>query len=84
LLALYRECAPRPITDLTAGIGAPIVAGEIEFRCTNDQLFAGIIEVIYAMRNVLLHGELQPDVQAFEAYEPAYRILMRFLDCMRG
>jgi hypothetical protein len=32
------------------------------------------------MRNALLHGELQPHGQAFEAYEPAYRIVMRFLD----
>jgi hypothetical protein len=51
---------------------------------TNDQLFAALIEVIYALRNALLHGELQPHGQAFTAYEHAYRIVMRFLGCLQG
>lgn len=37
-----------------------------------------------ALRNTLLHGELQPHEQAFAAYEPAYRIVMRFLNCVRN
>jgi len=61
-----------------------IIAGDIEFRCTDGQMFTAIIEIIYAMRNVLLHGELQPHEQAFAAYEPAYRILMRFLAVLRN
>jgi hypothetical protein len=31
------------------------------------------------MRNALLHGELQPEEAAFRAYEPTYRIIMKFL-----
>lgn len=84
LLGLYNECNPRPFTDLLGGSNPPIIAGDIEFRCTDEQLFSGIIEIIYSMRNALLHGELQPHEQAFEAYEPAYRIVMRFLDSMRS
>jgi hypothetical protein len=84
LLGLYNECNPRPFTDLLAGSNSPIVAGDIEFRCNDDQLFAGLMEIIYALRNALLHGELQPHDQAFEAYEQAYRIVMRFLQCLRG
>jgi hypothetical protein len=59
--------------------GDRTLAGEIEFHCSDDQLFAGLIKVIYAMRDALLHGQLQPHEQAFAAYEPAYRILMRFV-----
>jgi hypothetical protein len=45
-------------------------------------MFAALIEVIYAMRNALLHGESQPHRQAFATYEPAYRIVMWFLGCL--
>lgn len=84
LLDLYRRCNPRPFTDLFAGNGGGIIASDVEFKCTDQQLFEALIEVIYAMRNALLHGELQPHEQAFAAYEPAYRIVMRFLDCVRN
>jgi hypothetical protein len=84
LLGLYNECNPRPITDLLGGDGDPIVAGDVEFRCSDDHLFAGLIEIVYSLRNALLHGELQPHDQAFEAYEQAYRIVMRFLQCLRN
>lgn len=83
LLDLYKRCNPRPFTDLFAGSGEGILAGDIEFKCSDQQLFEGLVEVIYSMRNALLHGELQPHEQAFAAYEPAYRIVMRFLDCLR-
>lgn len=84
LLGLYRRCNPRPFTDLFSGGDDRIVAGDIEFRCTDEQLFSGVIEVIYAMRNALLHGELQPHEQAFAAYEPAYRIVMRFMTALQA
>ena len=79
LLALYKRCNPRPMTDLISGSGGPISAGDVDFRCSDIQLFVGLIEIIYAMRNALLHGELQPHGQAFAAYEPAYRVILRFL-----
>ena len=84
LLDLFRRCDPRPMSDLFVGDAPRIIAGDVEFRCTDEQLFFAIIEVIYAMRNALLHGELQPHEQAFAAYEPAYRIVMRFLDALRA
>ncbi|MBW4421083.1 MAG: hypothetical protein KME13_17910 [Myxacorys californica WJT36-NPBG1] len=84
LLALYRLCNPRPMTDLFAARSEIITAGDIEFRCTAEHLFCALIEIIYAMRNALLHGELQPHEQAFQAYEPAYRIVMEFLKALRG
>ena len=83
LLTLYRQCNPRPPTNLFAGDADRIIAGDIEFRCSDLQLFSALIEIIYAMRNALLHGELQPHEQAFAAYEPAYRIVMKFMDALR-
>jgi hypothetical protein len=83
LLALYQRCNPRPMTDLFAGRGDGILAGDVEFKCSDQQLFEALIEVIYSLRNTLLHGELQPHEQAFAAYEPAYRIVIKFLGCAR-
>ena len=83
-LSLYHECSPRPMTDLLAGTNTPIQAGDIAFHCTDEQLFTGLIEIIYGMRNALLHGEIHPNEQAFRAYEHAYRIILQFLDCLRN
>lgn len=82
LLGLFNRCNPRPMTDLFSGGGDGIIAGDITFRCTDQQLLDGVIEVIYGLRNTLLHGELQPSPQAFAAYEPAYRIILTFLGCV--
>jgi hypothetical protein len=83
LRGLYRLCCPRPMSNLLVGSEQAIVAGDFEFKCTAEELFFGLVEVIYALRNSLLHGELQPDERAFRTYEPAYRIVMRFLGCIR-
>lgn len=79
---LYQQCTPRPISNLLVGTEPPIVAGDIEFRCLDTELFSATIEVIYSMRNALLHGELQPEEPAFRAYEPAYRVVMKFLNAV--
>ena len=84
LLGLYQQCNPRPRTNLFEGHVERIAAGDVDFKCTEQELFTAVIEVIYAMRNALLHGELQPHEQAFAAYEPAYRIVMKFLDSLRS
>jgi len=83
LLDLFRQCDPRPMIDLLAGDANPILIGDAQFRCAPVQLFGGLVEIIYAMRNALLHGEIQPSPEVLELYEPAYRIVMRFLDCIR-
>ncbi|SDB55883.1 hypothetical protein SAMN05660653_02809 [Desulfonatronum thiosulfatophilum] len=71
------------MSNLLVGAERPIVVGDMEFRCTSEELFFGLVEVIYALRNSLLHGELQPDEKTFRTYEPAYRIVMRFLESIR-
>lgn len=77
--ALYADCNPRPTVNLLTGAEPPIKAGTIEFRCADEDLFGGVIETIYRMRNMLLHGELKPDPQALACYAPAYYILRRLL-----
>ena len=46
-------------------------------------MLAGLVETLYAMRNALLHGEVNPDAQVLACYEPAYRIVMCFLSQIR-
>ena len=50
----------------------------MQFRCTAKDLLSGLVETIYAMRNALLHGEVDPDAQVLACYESAYRIVMQF------
>ena len=77
----FGNCNPRPMSDLVHGAGPALSLGAADFRCTPEALLAGLIEVIYAMRNALLHGEIDPDKQILACYEPAYRIVMTFLRC---
>ena len=55
----------------------------MQFHCSPEGLLSGLVETIYAMRNALLHGKVDPDAQVLACYEPAYRIVMQFLNCVR-
>lgn len=79
LRAIYGYCNPRPMTSLLDGSEPPIRAGTITFGCTCEDLFGGILETIYRMRNMLLHGELKPHDAALACYQPAYHLLRRML-----
>jgi hypothetical protein len=83
LRQFYYGCNPRPMSDLVQGNGPALAVSTMEFRCTAEDLLAGLVETIYAMRNALLHGEVDPDGQVLACYEPAYRIVMRFLASIR-
>ena len=83
LRMFYDRCNPRPMTDLLRNGAPALQIGTVEFRCTEEDLFSGLIETIYAMRNALLHGEVEPDPTVLACYEPAYQIVMTFLGCVR-
>lgn len=83
LRQFYDGCNPRPMTDLVQGGGPQIAIGTIHFQCTPEELLGGLIETIYTMRNALLHGEVDPDANILACYEPAYRIVMKFLNSIR-
>ena len=83
LRQFYEGCNPRPMTDLVLGGGPQLQAGSVVLQCTAPDLLAGLVETIYTMRNALLHGEVDPDPLVLACYEPAYRIVMTFLGCVR-
>jgi len=82
LRQLYDGCNPRPMIDLIQGGGPQIQIGSINFQCTPEDLFGGLIETIYTMRNALLHGEVEPHENVLACYEPAYQIVMKFINCV--
>ena len=79
LRGFYDSCNPRPMYDLLQGKGPELVIAAITFHCQPEELFSGLIETIYSMRNALLHGGVEPDQRILDCYEPAYRIVMQFL-----
>ena len=83
LRRLYDDCNPRPMCDLVQGDEAALSIAAMQFKCTKEDLLCGLVETIYAMRNALLHGEVDPDTKILACYEPAYRIVMQFLACIR-
>lgn len=83
LRQFYDGCNPRPMRDLLRGGADRLQMGAMEFQCTREELLFGLVETIYAMRNALLHGEVDPDPRVLTCYEPAYRIVMMFLSCVR-
>jgi hypothetical protein len=82
LRQVYIESAPRHFANLLEGTETPIACGAFSFRCGRDAIFAGVVEAIYLMRCTLFHGELAPTRDAIASYEPAYRLVRRFLDCI--
>lgn len=83
LRRFYDDCNPRPMTDLVLGGGPALQAGSVTLQCQPAELLAGLVETIYTMRNALLHGEVAPDPEVLACYEPAYRIVMTFLGCVK-
>ena len=83
LRELYEKSAPKEIVDLLSSRELPVIkCGSYSFYCNREELFAAVVEVVYLMRCHLFHGELSPTRQASECYEPAYRIIRRFLNCL--
>jgi hypothetical protein len=87
LRQLYTQAAPNWIENLTTYCDPDPNAREIKcgaypFNCGKEALFAGVVEVLYQMRNTLFHGELVPTKDAVACYEPAFRLVRRFLECV--
>lgn len=79
LHSTYLAADPCPLVDLTAAGGDELPIATVPFRCTEQELFSGLVRVLYDMRNSLLHGELVPNETALRCYEPAFWILRDFL-----
>jgi hypothetical protein len=87
LRQLYEQTAPWWVCDLTAHQDQDpntreIRCGAYAFKCGKEVMFAGVVEIVYQMRCTLFHGELVPTKDAVACYEPAFRIVRRFLECV--
>lgn len=73
----YRSANPDRVESLLAGAGDrnPLTMDSYKFIRDGAKIFAGLIDVLYAMRNMLFHGELVPDTKSNETYEPAYHLV---------
>lgn len=81
MINLLDPANSRPSTGLSGRNAPPstITVGTIQFCDHPEYIFAGLVEVLYGLRNMLFHGEITPTPEYNEVYEPAYFILRRFL-----
>ena len=56
-----------------------LVMDSYHFVKDKAAIFAGLVEILYSMRNMLFHGELVPDPQTNRTYEPAYHLLRHLI-----
>jgi hypothetical protein len=81
LLACYQQANPLRFRTLLAGASDKNTIEMDAYKFVDDRsaIFAGVVDVLYAMRNLLFHGELVPDSQANRTYEPAYHLLRHLI-----
>ncbi len=81
LLACFRDVDPFVFRSLLADANERNVIMMDGYRFVNDRsaIFAGLVDVLYEMRNLLFHGELVPDPRSNATYEPGYHLLRHFL-----
>lgn len=77
MLECYKQVNPYRFQSLLAAPSdkTPLMMDTYKFADDPAAIFAGLIDVIYGMRNLLFHGVLVPDSQANRTYEPAYHLL---------
>jgi hypothetical protein len=81
MLECYRQANPFRFRSLIADASATSSLKMDSYKFVDDRaaIFAGSIDILYAMRNLLFHGELVPDSQANRTYEPAYHLLRHLI-----
>jgi hypothetical protein len=77
----YEAANPVSFASLLSATPPPnaLVIDGYNFVKDKDAIFAGLIEILYSMRNMLFHGELVPDPQTKRTYEPAYHLLRHLI-----
>jgi hypothetical protein len=81
MLVCYKQANPFRFRSLVASATdrKPLEMDKYKFVGDRAAIFAGVVDVLYAMRNLLFHGELVPDSQANRTYEPAYHLLRHLI-----
>ena len=67
--------ASTPIHNLVASDSNSLEIGNFKFTNDPTLIARAIIEILYQLRNALFHGEITPDSETQEVYQPAYLIL---------
>ena len=77
MLTCYRAVNPQRIRTLLAEDGSQDLLRMDSYTFVRDPaaIFAGVVDVLYSLRNLLFHGELVPDRETNRTYEPAYHLL---------
>lgn len=76
LLDVYRQVNPVLIGSLLVDDeDENIMCGTFKMTSDVEQLAAGLIEILYSLRNALFHGLIDPNKDANRVYEVAYQIL---------
>ncbi|MCQ2367429.1 MAG: hypothetical protein MJ109_00240 [Kiritimatiellae bacterium] len=78
LLGVYRQVNPRKEESLLyqgRKKKEGIVCGAYKMIKEEKKLAAGLIEILYSLRNALFHGVIDPNKDANKVYGAAYRIM---------
>ena len=71
--------ASTPIHNLLASDSNPLEIGSFKFINDPTLIARAIIEILYQLRNAFFHGEITPDSETQEVYQPAYLILQSII-----
>lgn len=84
LIGCYKSVAPLSIETLldNSTSGRSIMCGGIRFISDLEKVTYGLIEVLFNLRNALLHGEINPNGDANKVYGAAYQILRCVIECL--
>lgn len=76
----YERANPRLTTNLLDLKGGEYLSfGTYQFCRNPEHIFAGLVGIIYDLRNLLFHGELVPVDEYNETYGAAYHVLKQFV-----
>ncbi|MHB2150141.1 hypothetical protein ACX8XP_13870 [Calditrichota bacterium LG25] len=76
----YKEVDPKKPISLISRDNRYIEIGSYRFINDVDKICKGIIEILYLLRNSLFHGEIIPNRETNNVYEPAYHILHKLVE----
>lgn len=65
--------------ELKAGIDGVILNKQLVIDADSEKVFAGLIEIIYQVRCMLVHGELSPTTENHEVVKYCYLVLYELM-----
>ncbi len=78
-LSVILENALKVDGQLKAGIDGVILNRQLVIDANSEKVFAGLVEIIYQMRCMLVHGELSPTHENHEVVKYCYLVLYELM-----